>query len=607
MAVPIHSFRDLRHSTLSLILLIAFAGIAGCANDNSSGGMSSPPGWVAVPSGGQHAKSATRDYIANGGSIPCAECHGADLTGGTSKVSCFGNPTGCHHGPAADWFASPPAAQNHGVAAKKAPADSGFASCQICHGRDFSGGVLQVACFTCHAVNAPHPAGPWRGPTYTHVTTNTENAQVCAQCHYPGSPNNPANHPATPAAAGTPPGCSNSTLCHGDTDIPHAVGAAWRDPGTQFHGLTAKQDLSFCQGCHGTPGTTLFNGGTATTSCQASSCHSRAKAHPTPWYQASQPFPAYSSSHRDSGNRGVACAICHKTDETGAGPDPAAPSCLVDSFGGISCHGSGPVGANHSVPFLEAGHTSVTSTGFAANCGACHSETGLATKAGPTCTVCHQAGSPLTASSCTSCHADPPSGTTYPNVAGRHSAHRTLPGVAECAPCHDGLGNGTLEHYSRANALSGKNALRVPPGDVALLAAYDAKSGTASFNAANRTCSNVSCHGGQTTPDWQTPTADAIDVVNACTGCHVTGTTQYNSYISGRHELHIARFGRSSTTCKRCHDATKVNVTGHFQNLATHDFEQPPSATILPAVGYNGTSCNPQAGGLTGCHKRENW
>src|SRR5660397_129475 len=99
MTVPIHSFRNLRHSTLSLILLVAFAGIAGCANDNSSGGMSSPPDWVVVPSGGQHAKSATRDYLANGGSTPCTECHGADLSGGTSKVSCFGNPAGCHHGP----------------------------------------------------------------------------------------------------------------------------------------------------------------------------------------------------------------------------------------------------------------------------------------------------------------------------------------------------------------------------------------------------------------------------------------------------------------------------------------------------------------------------
>ena len=133
MTVPIHSFRDLRHSTLSLILLVAFAGIAGCANDKSSGGMSSPPDWVVAPSGGQHAKSATRDYLANGGSTPCTECHGADLSGGTSKVSCFGNPAGCHHGPVSGWIATSPAAQNHGVSAKQAPGSSGFVSCQICH------------------------------------------------------------------------------------------------------------------------------------------------------------------------------------------------------------------------------------------------------------------------------------------------------------------------------------------------------------------------------------------------------------------------------------------------------------------------------------------
>ena len=170
MTVPIHSFRDLRHSTLSLILLVAFAGIAGCANDNSPDGMVSPPDWVVAPSGGQHATSATLTYIANGGSSSCTECHGADLSGGNSKVSCFGNPAGCHHGPVADWVASPPAAQNHGVAAKKAPGSSGFASCQICHGSTFSGGGSQKSCSRCHVANAPHPARPWHGPTYTHVT-----------------------------------------------------------------------------------------------------------------------------------------------------------------------------------------------------------------------------------------------------------------------------------------------------------------------------------------------------------------------------------------------------------------------------------------------------
>jgi predicted CxxxxCH...CXXCH cytochrome family protein len=882
MEIAIQSIRDLRHSTVSLVLLVAFAGIVGCGDDKSSGGMSSPPDWVVVSSGGRHAKSATLTYIATGSSS-CIECHGADLSGGKAKVSCLGNPSGCHHRRAAGFVASPPAAQDHGVVAKNAPGYSSFASCQICHGRDFSGGGSQVSCFPCHGVNAPHPARPWHGPTYSHTTTNTENAQVCATCHFPGSPNNPANHPATPPAAGTQSGCFNSTLCHGDTSAPHAIGTAWRDPNPQFHGLSAKQDLSYCQGCHGTPGTTLFNGGITPTSCQNSTCHVRAKAHPTPWNQGSQPFPSYVVSHRDSGNRNVACAICHKADGPGTGPDPNAPSCFTASFGGIFCHSGGPGGANHSVPFpgsphtmadpasfkaacsachaisgvspssaplcsvchpsstalpftnctschtrppsgtaypdvaggharhdalpdvtgvcaschnglgfgtaghyergnarpgknashvppgeaaisaaynakagpsvfdnaaltcanvschggvttpnwrtgaidgnsnagcrqchkigtaagtpennspfsglhaahmtttvggailctdchnmatgtagalnhynflstsrmegpagdtvapngsaanyvaanqtcgtftchtivhanfswsggtthsvpfTGANHTSATSSDFATNCGSCHFETGLATKFGPTCTVCHPNGSPLTLVNCTSCHGNPPSGATYPNLAGKHALHGALPGEGLCNPCHNRLGTGTLEHYERANTRPGKNALNTAPGDIAFLTEYNAKTGPAAFNAATRTCSKVICHGGQATPDWQTSTSNAIDVPNACLGCHVSGTTQHNSYFSGEHNRHIGVFGRSATTCKRCHDVAKVNVSGHFQNLATPAFEQPAPETILLPIRYNGTTCNPRAGGLTGCHGNKTW
>jgi predicted CxxxxCH...CXXCH cytochrome family protein len=278
-------------------------------------------------------------------------------------------------------------------------------------------------------------------------------------------------------------------------------------------------------------------------------------------------------------------------------------TCHTVAHGNFSWSG----GASHPVPFTGANHTAVTSSDFAITCGSCHSETGAAAKTGPACTVCHQSGSPLSALNCTSCHGDPPSGAAYPDVAGKHAVHGALPGVGVCTACHNGLDAGSLEHYDRANARSGKDASRVPPGDVAFPGAYNAESGPAAFNSATRTCSNVICHGGRATPDWQTATANAIDVPNACTSCHVSGTAQYNSYNSGRHARHISEFGLSATTCKRCHDPAKVNVSGHFDNLATPAFEQPPRATILPAVRYNGNTCNPRDGGLTGCHGRENW
>src|SRR5512140_3805568 len=151
MSSKTRSFRVPRNPIGVLILLAAFAAAAGCSTANTTGDVvvnhvdasgNSIPGWVTA-TGGLHANSATMNYIANGGSSSCTECHGSDLSGGISRVSCFGNTSGCHHGPIAGWVAVSPAAQNHGLSAKKAPGSSGFASCQICHGRNFSGGGAQ--------------------------------------------------------------------------------------------------------------------------------------------------------------------------------------------------------------------------------------------------------------------------------------------------------------------------------------------------------------------------------------------------------------------------------------------------------------------------------
>jgi predicted CxxxxCH...CXXCH cytochrome family protein len=156
-----------------------------------------------------------------------------------------------------------------------------------------------------------------------------------------------------------------------------------------------------------------------------------------------------------------------------------------------------------------------------------------------------------------------------------------------------------LSHYNRTRPT------RVSPGSVAFVTTYNAKSGASGFdNSSLLRCTNVSCHGGQATPNWRTGT---IDVVNACLSCHVSGTTQYNSYNSGQHSKHLSQFGSSAATCKRCHNVTTVNVAGHLTGLATSAFEQTARSTLLTATGYNGTSCNPSAGGLSGCHGSENW
>jgi hypothetical protein len=180
------------------------------------------------------------NIVETGNAAACAFCHfqgspnnpaghpPTPAPAGTAP-GCF-NSTLCHGAATAPhpvdntWVTTSPAAQPHANDAKAAPgATSGFAYCQVCHGTgttspaNFGGGTSTVDCYTCHVVSAPHASAPWRtsaGSTYSHTTANFANAPVCVQCHFPGSPNNPASHPPTPAPPGTAPGCFNGTLCH---------------------------------------------------------------------------------------------------------------------------------------------------------------------------------------------------------------------------------------------------------------------------------------------------------------------------------------------------------------------------------------------------------
>ena len=635
MTMKMPSLRNFRNPIGCLILLAAFAAAAGCSNAESPAGSSnnmnhvlpsgsSVSGWLVVPSGGTHTSSATLDYIANGGSSDCTQCHGSDLKGGISGVSCFANPAGCHHGPVVTgWVAAPPAAQQHGVSAKKAPGSSGFASCQICHGADFRipRGASNRTCYSCHTLT-PHAPRPWRGSPYTHTDTNTANAPVCAQCHFPGSPNNPANHPATPAPAGTAPGCFNSTLCHGAGGAPHPVDNAWvtPPPAPQPHGNSAKATpgattgFSYCQDCHGTG--TNFSGGSSGVSCtNTAGCHGAtvSSPHPKDWL----PDNTYKHNTTSPGNASV-CAYCHRN------ANPGTPGC----FNNTLCHGAVVA---HPVPYNDASHYAVTSATFPGSCGACHVISGAPVNPPDPnpCRTCHVAGDPTTSTKCSSCHGDPaaapsnvgaPTGTVYPNLAGTSGSHATHIALnstgspISCNTCHNGLGPSlqNLNHYNRANAIPTENAARVPPGDVSFLATYYAKTGSSSFdNSAALNCSNVSCHGGQATPNWQT---GALVVNNQCTNCHALGSSQgnpqYNSEYSGKHQFHVNLFGATAVACKVCHNTTTL-VANHFTTLSTTAMEGPASATIGGAgttvTTYLAGSCTPSVGSSGGCHGTRSW
>ena len=461
-------------------------------------------------------------YLLLFGALFAAGCS----TGNDSSGLALVDPQGNHP---ADWISTHPSF-----------AGLGSEMCKSCHGDDLRGGISRVSCFSASF---------------------------------------------------------NGQGCHAGGPIQHPLGAAWLDPtvgGVGFHGTQAKADLTVCQVCHGTPGTTLFNGGSAPTSCAA--CHPAATSHPTDWQgvrvigPATPPPAAAVITHRTSGNINAACAICHLVTGPGAGPQPGAPSCFSADFTNAlgqarACHPGGPP-AIHAVPFFDNTHFLATPATFAGNCSNCHADAATSADASPPgCQVCHTAGSPLAVANCTSCHVSPPDGAlpgaAYPNIAGAHAVHIGLntPGnpagtPISCDTCHNGLGTNTLNHYNRANARTGLDALRVPPGDVAFLATYNAESGASSFDNAALTCLNVSCHGGQTTPPWQTGTLD-VNAVSGCTSCHALGTAQFNSYSSGQHAQPI----HASSGCLVCHNTTTLSVN-HFTALSTAAMEGPASATI---------------------------
>jgi len=178
-----------------------------------------------------------------------------------------------------------------------------------------------------------------------------------------------------------------------------------------------------------------------------------------------------------------------------------------------------------------------------------------------------QPGDPY-AGSCNACHGQPP-------VSGAHEAHTALAKVGtDCAVCHQ-----TAAHNGSV--------------DLAFPATWNAKSGSAASTGSS--CSNIRCHGGQTTPNWSSGTLNSN---SQCASCHVYGTSQYNGYYSGQHRRHAVDRRYACTTC---HDTAKL-ANGHFDDLSTVSFEQSPATTIKSSLSYSGGTCQ-----TAGCHGSERW
>lgn len=414
-----------------------------------------------------------------------------------------------------------------------------------------------------------------------------------------------------------------------DPNTGHAAG--WSSP--SVHGATAKTEANgfeACRSCHGSD----FSGGISATACFT--CHGVNAPHaPAPWRGGT-----ITHTTTNPGNA-PACALCHTNGSNSSiQPSPSAPAGTAPGcFNGTLCHAAAghPAGwsaagqhgasakaqpaASAGFAFCETCHGSNFAGGSSGqSCFTCHGGTGphptswiagtythtnVDTGNAPVCSLCHANGAnspiapPTPAASagtapgcfnntlchatiaCGTCHGIPPSGSAAPNVAGTHGVHSGMGAYLVCDTCHTGAGSGTAKHQ---NSIA----------DVAFSAAYNAKGATASFNASANTCSRVSCHGGQATPNWLT---GSIDVNTQCGSCHASGTAQYNGYTSGQHVKHVVD---KSFACTVCHDTVKLAIN-HFTTLNTTVMEGPANATLLNSVNYNGASCSPA------CHGNETW
>jgi predicted CxxxxCH...CXXCH cytochrome family protein len=339
------------------------------------------------------------------------------------------------------------------------------------------------------------------------------------------------------------------------------------------HGIAYLQNSDTCKECHGQD----LHGGISNVSCftasyNGTSCHANGPGHPPGW-DSPDVHGTIAKAEPSNSTGFKVCQLCHGNLFQGG----------IVKVSCFTCHG---VNAPHPPSPWRSGRTHVnTNPGNAPVCADCH----RSAQGTPGCfnnTLCH--GTIV----CGSCHGIPPDGSIFPNTAGRHSIHNTFDSLVEdCSVCHFNAGYGTSNHQNNTP-------------DVIIRPAFYAKSGSSSYNNSSMTCSNISCHGGQPTPNWLTGT---IDVNTQCQSCHRSRTVsdQYNSYYSGKHDKHVNNEG---IACFTCHDTAKLQ-TNHFKYLYTPQMEGPASGTLRDQLNYNPSThtCNPQAGGLTGCHSSKIW
>jgi hypothetical protein len=581
----------------------------------------------------------------------CEECH--ELTRsfgqGPGNITCGG----CHDGTYPMHESYAPADSN----LHRAPAKDNLKLCQLCHGRpgtSFESGVSVLSCSPCHQAAKAHPTD-WQGSgTFSHRTAGNKDTS-CALCHdYTQGRTPPLDSAPSCFSAEFTNANGQTRSCHPAGWVPHDIPFA----APSQHGSPAKENLAFCQTCHGAPGTTGFGGGTTDVAC--SSCHAAADAHPTDWQGAG------TYSHQSAGNISVACTICHDVTDGRAAPNPDAPSCFSVSFTNAngqtrSCHAGGP-GVPHTMPFSSPAQHGSPAKQDLTYCQLCHGVPGSSNfgggSAGVACSSCHtaakahptnwqgagtyshQTAGTLTGA-CELCHRTTGTGTgplagapscfssTFTNALGQtRPCHAGGPGIPHAAPaqfavpsvhgpvakqnlvycqtCHGQPGTRFFEGGDATACAACHTAAKAHPTNWQGAGAYSHR------NADNMPTTCNLCHDytmGRTPPMAGSPSCFAASFTNALgqtRACHSGGPGVPHAMPFAAPSLHGSPAKADLTYCQDCHGTTGSNFAGGTSGVACSSCHTAARAHPTNWQGA-GTYSHQNAGNLSAacglCHR----
>lgn len=432
-------------SQITSLLILAISTsllLSGCSDKNSQATFS--------PDSGAHLAGWKTDHktFARSNLEICVPCHGENLDGGISKVSC----TQCHLG--SQSVAHP---LQWGSYAYARHADyvgtNGTSSCAnaACHGTSLAGTGSIPSCTACHSKNgdkySKHPAA-WQKPLLDHAAylkqygvaintvagsglypscgtskchgtdlkgvflsgtscylCHTETTQAGAISKHPASWTSALSSHASYVAAKGNTSCG-TTVCHG-LDLKGVTGsgpsctkchvgayskhpAGWggyTKQGVPSHGLYVKASgTAGCTTslCHGTDAKGVSGSGSSCYSCH----ESPTSEHRLTW--TTSPLRDHGSYVKSNGYSSCATAVCHGANSTGV---------LGSGTSCFSCHAAGP-SSKHPTTWSKstlADHSSYVKTNGYTSCATsyCHgtdAQGGTGGSTAPSCYACHPAG-----------------------------------------------------------------------------------------------------------------------------------------------------------------------------------------------------------------------